>query len=244
MGRLLLLVVSLFIVSGFANAEVDLNSATLSVDATSAEALKATQPERSWYAGATLGYALLEGWDSYPVTSYYFSKGYYRRDSSVEDSVMHEWNVYTGYRFQEHVDIEMGFSKSGSSTRIDFESWSNEKIRSVRWLRSRAIYLATLLRPAARRSKAGFYFKFGLHASQFEIEKSVSGTPANLGTIAAGDKMENDGMNFGFGALVGLGFDIRIGDAGAVRLEINHYDRLGGTSYNKNGLNFGYQANF
>ena len=246
MRRLLLSVFAVFIVAGTACAEdVVPSGEARSENASLTEAPKEYSfPVSKWYAGGTVGYAMLEGWDSYPVTDYYFSKGYYLRDSSVEDYVLHEWNMYLGYRYEEHVDFEMGFSKSGSSVRKDYASWSDERIRSIRWLRSQALYAAALFRPASRASRAGFYFKAGVHASRFESEKAVSGTPANLNALAAGDTMEYDGRHQGNGLLLGFGFDFRIGNGGAIRLEFNHYGRLGGTSYNKRGLNVGGHINF
>ena len=56
--------------------------------------------------------------------------------------------------------------------------------------------------------------------------------------------MEGDGVSRGFGTLFGFGFDFKTGKVGAIRLEVNHYFRLGGTRYEKSALDLGYQVNF
>ena len=242
MRRLLLLV--LLIVAGSASAEVDSNSSAKQLDATPTEGLKTIAPISKGYVGGTRGFGLLDGWNTDPVDYYYYTKGYSSDGASRNDVNMYEWNIYSGYRLRDFMDVELGYSKNDSDTWIKYTNYSGGNIMSSRKIKIQALYVATLLRPKSTGFGHGFYFKLGLHASQFEIEKSVTGNAANLNTIAAGDIMAGDGRNRGVGSLIGIGFDFRTGSVGALRLEANRYYGLGGTSYTKNSLNVGYQFNF
>jgi hypothetical protein len=88
------------------------------------------------------------------------------------------------------------------------------------------------------------YFKLGGHSSELKVSKTVTGTAANLGTIAAGDRLPYDGVSRGYGTLFGVGFDFKTARFGAVRLEWSQFNKLGGTPYIKRSLNIGYHGFF
>ncbi len=154
-----------------------------------------------------------------------------------------------GYRQQDYMDVELGWSwfESYHKTRyLNFASGS--QVTTKRTFSADALYLSALFRPEVSGYGRGLYFKLGAHISRMKITKdALTGynvSQATLNTIAAGDNMAGDGVSWGVGPLIGLGFDFRTGKVGAVRLELDKYFRLGGTSYGVASLNLGYLGNF
>jgi len=212
-------------------------SATTQVDAILAEKVKNAPAAKKWYVGGAVGLGILQGWNTDAVDHYYFTQGYTNTKSSIFDTKWYEGAIYIGYKLSDFQDIDLGFTmNNGDDTQREYTNINGDKITSSRGINFSALYVATLLRPVPR---GGLYFKLGAHVSQFGIHKTVTGTPANLGSIAAGDQMLGDGTSTGVGSLLGFGFDFRAGKDGILRLELNHYYRLGGTSYEKHSLNAG-----
>jgi hypothetical protein len=88
------------------------------------------------------------------------------------------------------------------------------------------------------------FLRLGAHLSQMDVTRTVTGNPANVEALATGDHIPEDGTSTGMGVLVGFGFDFRTAKVGAIRLEVNRLNGLGGTKYRKEALNLGYQVNF
>ncbi|MBI4809086.1 MAG: hypothetical protein HY799_09090 [Nitrosomonadales bacterium] len=225
-----------------AQAEVDFGISDKPADATSAEGARIVPAASKWYAGFNVGFGRLAGWDMGPVDSYYRSIGYERWSQSYGDKALDEVKLYTANRVRGFLDVEFGYayaSNLGGDNWSKYSSGSNAVI-STRRFTIHVLSLSALYRPTAGR----LYFRGGLHASEIAIRKTVTGNPANLNVIAAGDRMYGDGVSQGFGTLVGFGFDFRTGKAGAIRVELNHHFRLGGTRYEKSAVDLGYHFNF
>lgn len=243
MRKFLLSVFVVLVTSGSACAEVDPNTAAKSVDTTSTEGVRIIPAASKWYVGFNLGFGRLAGWSMGSVNSYYQSVGYENTSQSMSDQALMEVKFYAANRVKDSLDVELGYT---SATNYGGNNWSkyrnaaNNQIVSERQFNARAISLSALFRPY----EGKLFLRGGAHFSEFEIQKSVTGTPANLNAIAAGDRMEGDGVSRGFGTLFGFGFDFKTGKVGAIRLEVNHYFRLGGTRYEKSALDLGYQVNF
>lgn len=232
----------LLAVSSSVFAEAGSNSAT-KVDAMPVEEVQAARPANKWYVGATFGPASLLGWDWKYIDDYYYSIGYNHDPGWFNYDSMRDWNIYAGYRLRDFLDVEVGYSNNNERRRRAYYDFTNDVVSS-RHILAQALYVTALYRPIGSGRSHGLYFKLGGHVSELAISKSVTGTPANLSTIAAGDNYPVDGTFRGFGTLFGLGFDFRTGNVGAVRLEMNRYYRLGGTAFGKAALNVGYSLNF
>lgn len=226
----------------FAHAEVDLGMGTKPADAMSAEGTRVIPASSKWYAGFTVGGGRLAGWDMRPLETYYQSIGYSKSGESLDFKALSEWKLYAASRLKDTLDVEFGYAYAtnlGGDNWSRYSSGSNE-VTSTRRINIHVLSVSALFRPSAGK----LYFRGGMHASEFATRKTVTGNPANLNTIAAGDQMYGDGVSHGIGPLVGFGFDFRPGRAGAIRVELNHHFRLGGTRYEKSALNLGYHFNF
>lgn len=226
----------------FAHAEVDLGQSSKPADAMSAEGDRVVPVPSKWYAGFTVGIGRLAGWDMRPVDSYYRSVGYENWDESMSDKALRELKIYAANRVRDTLDVEFGYSYAGNwggDNWSKYRSGSNQVI-STRRINIHVLSVSALFRPSAGK----LYFRGGVHASEIAIRKTVTGNPANLNAIASGDQMYGDGVSHGFGPLVGLGFDFKTGKVGAIRAELNHQFRLGGTRYEKSAVNLGYHFNF
>jgi hypothetical protein len=225
-----------------AHAEVDLGSADKPVDATSAEGARVIPATSKWYAGFNVGFGRLAGRDMRQADAYYQSIGYEKWSESLDFRAMQELKFYAARRLKDTMDVEFGYSYAtnlGGDNWSKYSSGSNEVI-STRRIKIHVLSVSALFRPSAGK----LYFRGGVHASEFATRKTVTGNPANLNAIAAGDQMYGDGVSHGFGTLVGFGFDFRTGKAGAIRVELNHHFRLGGTRYEKSAVDLGYHFNF
>lgn len=212
----------------------------------------------SWFAGGAIGFSLLTGRDARAASDgYYQSVGYYSYPdiphgwlwgliADIVDRVAFEGSIYGGYRPRDFLEVELGYAGNYSWDERSFykNSTTGDTIRSSRLIKARALYLSTSMHPFQAGRGRGLYIKLGGHSSELSISKTVTGTPANLGTIAAGDNLPGDGTSRGHGSLYGLGYDFKTAKYGDVRLEWSHYNRLGGTPYGKSSLNIGYHANF
>lgn len=176
------------------------------------------------------------------MSDYYQSIGYYRDGGSFWN-VMIEDKIYAGYRAYDFMDIEAGLSISDVEISETYKNLTGDVIWSKRKVDAQVLYASALLRPEYGYGHM-LYFKFGGHFSQLEVTKSVTGSPSNLASIAAGDHMQEDGSSTGFGTLFGVGLDFNVGKIGAIRLERNRLFRIGGTSHIKDALNIGFHANF
>jgi hypothetical protein len=259
MRRLLQSVFCWLIVSNSVCAEVVLDAAPKQVDATSTEKVRVISPAKNWYAGGAVGFSQLTGWDdaSNASDAYYKTYGYGTYSDMphgwiqaiINDffaKVAFEGTIYGGYRPLNFLDIELGYTGDyrWSSTN-DYKNYSTgDTIKSRRQIKFQALYVSTSIRPFPEGRGHGLYFKLGGHASELNVSKDITGTPSNLGTIAAGDNLPIDGTSRGYGSLYGIGFDFKTAKTGAVRLEWSHYNKLGGTDYGKSSLNIGYQGNF
>lgn len=245
MRKMLLFPLLWVVLVASAHAEVDLGQISKPADAMLAEGDRGISAPSKWYAGFTVGFGRLAGWSTESVDSYYQSIGYHNRGQSMGDKALEEVKIYAARRLRDSLDVELSYTYATNWNGVNwskYSSWSgwpNNEIVSERRFIAQVLSLSALLRPF----EGKLFFRGGLHASEFEIRKTVTGTPANLNAIAAGDQMYGDGVSRGFGTLVGLGFDFRTGKAGAIRLELNHHFRLGGTSYEKTALNLGYSFN-
>lgn len=240
MSRLLVSFV-LLTVSGSVLAEAGSSSAT-TVEAIPREEVRTVRPVKKWYAGATVGPAYLQGWDWDNVALYYDSIGY-SECCSWDKDIMKDGNIYAGYRLRSFLDVEVGYSGNNKELRRAFYDRYNYKNEVVSWHRIKAqtLYVTALYRPI---DDGRMYFKLGAHGSRLRITKKVTGTQADVSTIAAGDNYPGNGTFTGFGKLIGMGFDFRTGKAGAIRLEMNRYYGLGGTAFGKIALNLGYSLYF
>ncbi len=245
-----------FISSAYAEAES--NSAAEPVDATSME-VKTAPAIRKWYAGGAIGLAVLTGGrDTTPASdAYYKTYGYSNRAriphgwfgqmfTDLYDAVAFEGKIYGGYRLLDFLDVELGYTRDNNwySKHEYYNYTTGDHIESSRRIKAQALYLSASLRPFPEGYGHGLYFKLGGHSSELNISNTVTGTPANLNTIAAGDILPDDGTSRGYGSLYGLGYDFRTAKYGAVRLEWSHFNKLGGTSYGKSSVNIGYHGNF
>ncbi len=197
---------------------------------------------KKWYFGGALGLADMGGWDAKPNRDYYNSLGYYHTGGSSW-LFMAEVKFYGGYRMRDYMDVEMGFAHSETQNSDTFENGTNI-VWSRRKTQAQALHLAALFRPPYDGYGHGLFLKLGGHVSQLQVNRSVTGNPSNLNAIAAGDHIPEDGSSTGFGPLFGFGFDFRTGKVGAIRLAIDHYYRLGGTSHQKDSVNLGYHGSF
>jgi hypothetical protein len=223
-------------------AEADSSPAT-TVEAMSHEEVQTVRPVKKWYAGATVGPAYLQGWDWDNVGLYYGSIGYHLDIGSYDYDIMVDGNIYAGYRLRSFLDAEVGYSGNNKDLRREYYHRYDSSITVVSRHRIKAetLYVTALYRPI---DDGRMYFKLGAHGSRLRITKKLTGTPANLSTIAAGDNYPGNGTFTGFGKLIGMGFDFRTGNAGAIRLEMNRYYGLGGTEFGKIAVNLGYSLYF
>jgi hypothetical protein len=243
MRRLLLLV--LVVCCGYANAEVELDTGPKPVDARSMAEGAAGVPAKDWYMGASFGVGQLTGWNSDAVATYYRSNGYGSRSTASSENSMQEVKFYAGNHARDFMDIEFGASFGqnfgGPAWSRYYSTRGTGEITSTRAFNTYVLYAATTFMPVNAR---WVHIKLGAHLSQLEIVKTVTGSAPNLTAIAAGDNMSGDGVSAGGGPLIALGFDFRTGKAGAIRLELNRYFMIGGTSYSLDSLNLGYHVNF
>lgn len=225
-----------------AHAEVDLDSAGKQTEAMSQEGVRPIPAESKWYIGEAVGIGDINDWwySQTVVDDYYQSKGYYNSGGSFWN-LMIEGKVYTAYRARTFMDVEFAYSLSDVTFSETYQSGSNT-IWSKRDVTIHALSASALLRPEEGYGHL-LYLKFGGHLSQLQVSKRVTGSPANLNTIAAGDNMPEDGISTGVGGLIGIGVDIRTGKVGAIRLELSRMYRVGGTSIRKDAFNLGYQIN-
>jgi len=239
------MLLALFVLLSFSAsvfAEGDLN-APATVDAPSAEAARAAPPTKKWYAGAAYSDGMLSpALDQMPTDSYYSTLGYLKTGGSGW-GVMNGVKLYAGYRIRDFLDVEMGLSGGSMNLSSTYKNFSGNTVWSRRQVGTGALYAAALLRPAD-----GFghfmFLKLGAHSSSLYVTKSVTGNAANLSVIAAGDHLPVDGTSNGYGPLLGVGFDIGTGRVGAVRLDLDYYYKIGGTTYSAAFLNIGYHGNF
>lgn len=207
--------------------------------------VKTIPPAKKWYAGATTGGGVSSGVDTGPLYDYYNSMGY-GSSTSFGDLYAGLWlaeaKVYTGNRIRDYMDVEFGYSTSATRILREWQS-SGNTVSSRRELTAHALYAAALLRPAEGYGHF-LYLKAGGHLSALQVSNSVTGNAPNLDVIAAGDRLPEDGTSTGIGTLFGIGVDIRTGNLGAVRLEVNRWDRIGGTGFEKIAFNIGYQVNY
>lgn len=225
-----------------AHAEVDLGVGEKPADAMSVEGAWVIPASSKWYAGLAVGVGRLAGWDMGPVDAYYQSIGYRNWDESKSDKALEEWKLYAARRLRDALDIEFGYvyaSNLANDNWSKYNSGSNEIVSSRR-IKIHVLSVSALFWPTAGK----LYLRGGVHASELAIRKTVTGNPATLNAIAAGDQMYRDGVSHGFGPLIGVGFDFKVGRTGAIRAELNHHFRLGGTRYEKSAVILGYHFDF
>lgn len=246
MRRLLLRVVCLCVVSGFARGEEDASPAIQVADTKPIAEVVSSAPVKNWYMGGSIGIGQLAGWSSGSSAAYYQANGYDYRVSAEAENSMGEVKVYWGKHARDDMDFEVGGSHGtnlGGAPWVRYRQTSGAgDITSTRSFNTYVLYAAASFMPIT--NAHWFHIKLGAHFSQLEITKTVTGTAANLNAIAAGDQIPGDGTNTGVGPLLGVGFDFRTGKVGAVRLELSRYFRIGGTSYSHDSLNLGYQINY
>ena len=253
--RWLLVSFVLLAVSSSVFAEADSNSVT-KIDAMTTEKARTIRPARNWYAGGAIGLSYLTGWDDAAATNAY-PVGYHidshpetifiwDMSKYVYEIISWEGKIYGGYRLLDYLDVEMGYTRNDNwnPTRNYVNYSTGDTIKSERRIHAQALYASVSLRPISEGRGHGLYVKLGGHYSEFKASKTVTGTPANLSTIAAADNLPYDGTFHGYGALYGIGFDFKTGRYGAVRLELSHYTKLGGTPFGKSSLNIGYHGGF
>ncbi len=202
-----------------------------------------------WYVGGTVGLGGIKGEDMTAVNNYYSSLGYTDRCDCFNGEIGNGLSTFLGYKQQDHMDIEAGYFTFNSYHKIRYLNYAaGSQITTKRTFTADGLSLSALFRPKASGYGHGLFFKLGAHISRLEITKDpLTGynvSQATLNTIGAGDNMAGDGVSWGVGPLISLGFDFRTGKVGAVRLEVDRYFRLGGTSYGVGSLNLGYLANF
>lgn len=221
------------------------------VDAMAADDMAATAHVDRWYAGGALGLAYLRGWDPSSMDSYYQSLGYTNLNGLTgawtidTNKAAGEVKIYAGYRPLGFMDVEIGYSATGDwesgATYSNFMSASQEVHQRFS---AKALHVSASFRPVPGGYGHGLFFKAGVHASQLKAMTTLNGQPMDINAIGLGDRIPANGTHRGGGALLGIGFDFRTGHVGAVRLELDHYNRLGGTSFGKNSLDIGFHANF
>ncbi len=201
-------------------------------------------PARSWYAGGGISWGnLTQVVDFTPVTSYYQSLGYSYSGGGNYLQIMTGGRLYLGRSVADSLDLEFGFSTTSTDISSTYQNNAGSIIWSKRSITASALSLSGLLRPPEGRGHM-LFLRLGAHSSQLSTTKSVTGTATNLSTIAAGDRMPLDAGPTGYGPLFGIGLDFKTGRHGAVRLEYCHFYRLGGTTYDEQVMNLGYQGKF
>lgn len=198
-------------------------------------------PVKKWYAGIGLGFGSATEPDWTSVDNYYGSQGYLATGGSGL-GIMTGFNIYGGYRLRELLDIELGLSGADWNQSTTYTQLiGNGTVWSKRNVYFSALTASALLRPTPRR---GLYFRLGVHSSEYGATKTVTGTVANVNTIAAGDRLPLDTPYRGWGPLLGVGVDFNTGRVGAVRLDYQYFARLAGTSASANLLTVGYLFKF
>lgn len=223
-------------------AEGDPN-APATVDAPSAEAVRAAHPIKKWYVGVAYGFGTLSApIDRTSVDNYYQTLGYVHTGGSGWE-ILTGGKLYAGYRMRDFMDVEFGLSGTSMNLSSTYRNSAGGTIWSKRQIETGALYVAALFRPTY--GYGHFMFaKLGAHSSTLGVSKSVTGTAANVNSIAAGDNLPLDGTSDGYGPLLGVGFDFGTGRVGAVRLDMDYYYKIGGTSYTAAFVNIGYHGNF
>jgi hypothetical protein len=240
--RRLLLLLLVVTYSGFANAEIDLDNGKKPADLTAPEMSMSASPFKKWYVGGVFGLATMPAFETKPIYDYYASKGYYW-DGSSSPLFMEEGKIYLGYRLLEFMDVEGGITTGSTNMALTVSNSAGDHIWSKRDINYTVLSMSALLRPEYGYGHVMF-LRLGAHRSQMEIKRTVTGNPANLEVIAIGDHIPEDGTTTDMGTIVGFGFDFRTAKVGAIRLEVNRLNGLGGTKYRKEALNLGYQVNF
>ncbi len=221
------------------------------VEAMAAEEVNTVPPVDRWYAGGSIGVAYLRGWDPSAMDSYYQSRGYVNVGGLFGAWMMDtrkaagEVKVYGGYRPLDFMDVEVGYSSTGDwESGATYSNFVSAGQQVHQRFSAKALYVSASFRPVSRGYGHGLFLKAGVHASELKAMTTLNGQPMDVNAIGLGDRIPSNGTHRGGGALLGIGFDFRTGTVGAVRLEANHYNRLGGTSFDKNSLNVGFHANF
>ncbi len=220
-------------------------------DVMAGEEAGTTPSTAKWYMGAAAGVAWLRGWDPSTMDSYYQANGYVNISGWFGTSMMDhsraagEVKVYGGYRPLDFMDVEIGYVGTGDWEANDTYSNFVTARQEVRQrFSAKALHVSASFRPVRRGYGHGLFLKAGVHASQLSALTTVNGQPLDVNAIGLGDSIPANGTHRGGGALFGVGFDFRTGDVGAVRLEWNRYNRLGGTSFGKNSLDVGFHVDF
>ncbi len=220
------------------------------VDAMAAEEVTTAPKVEKWYAGGTVGIAYLRGWDPTVMDSYYQSLGYTNISGwfgawSNSNRAAGEVKIYAGYRPRDFLDVEIGYSGTGDwtydATYSNFVS-ARQEVRQR--FSAKALHVSASFRPVEYGYGHGLFLKAGVHASELKAMTTLNGQALDVNAIGLGGSIPVNGTHRGGGTLFGIGFDFKTGNAGAVRLEWNRYNRLGGTSFGKNSLNVGFQVNF
>ncbi len=212
---------------------------------------------KNWYVGFGVGFGELRGWDRGVVDNYYSSAGY-SPDTAPgwlnfgSDIYQYFWkellldgNVYVGYRLLSFMDVELGYSRDDGRVKNGYKNnVTNVEVWSDRQFTLTSKYAAVLFRPPTDDAAHGLFLKFGRQESRLDISKTVTGAAPNLAALAAGDQAPGDGVSHGTGRLVGVGYDFRMRDGGAIRLQWSEFVNVGGPSFNKVALTLGYLASF
>ncbi len=204
-----------------------------------------------WYAGGAIGAARLRGWDHTAMDNYYQSRGYVNISGLFGAWMMNpnrttgEMKIYAGYRPIDFLDVEIGYTATGDweygATYSNFTSASQQVHQRFS---AKALHLSASFRPVPRGYGHGLFLKAGLHESELKAMTTLNGQPMDINAIGLGDRIPANGTYRGGGTLFGIGFDFRTGSVGAVRVELDRYNRLGGTSFGKNSLDVGFHATF
>lgn len=201
-------------------------------DTAPADAVSSTPPVEKWYIGIGFGFGSATEPNWTVVDNYYGSQGYLATGGSGL-GIMSGLNIYGGYRLREFLDIELGFPGADSNYSTTYSQlMGSGTIWSKRNVYFSALTVSALLMPTP---DSGLYVKLGVHSSEYGATKTVTGTVANVNTIAAGDRLPLDTPYRGWGPLLGVGWRV-----GALRLEAQYFARLGGTSASANLYTLGY----